>query len=131
MTTLQDPASKYFSLKVSERDRAVFEAGIAIGTLIHQFTGIPVKKKEDLRLLEELIERSLMAQPFREHVKVKIEMDLPEETTPYSYVTLRSRHINARIVVKYGKCRVVARLNYIHELNYTLGYIEDIVEEGE
>jgi len=125
---LEDPATKYFSPKVTSRDRAVFEAGIAIGTLVHQFTGIPVRNAEDLKILEEAIKRSLLAQPFREEVDVKINVELPRNTSPYSYVTLKSMHVDARIVVRYGKCRVVARLRYIPELKYTLGYIEEVEE---
>lgn len=125
---MEDPAAKYFSPKVTDRDRAVFEAGIAIGTLIHQFTGVPVKNAEDLKILEKAVERSLLAQPFRESVNVKINVEFPRSTSPYSYVTLKSMHIDARIVVRYGKCRVTARLKYIPELNYTLGFIEDVEE---
>lgn len=125
---MEDPAAKYFSPKVTNRDRAVFEAGIAIGTLVHQFTGIPVRNAEDLRVLEEAIRRSLLAQPFRESVNVKISVDFPRNTSPYGYITLKSMHVDARIVIKYGRCRATARLKYIPELNYTLGFIEDIEE---
>lgn len=128
---MEDPAAKYFSPKVTDRDRAVFEAGIAIGTLVHQFTGIPVRRSEDVAVIEEAIRRSLLAQPFRESVDVRVKIEIPPGNTPYSYVTLRSRHVDARIVVKYGKCRVVARLRYIPQLDYSLGYIDDIEVEGE
>lgn len=126
---MNDPAAKYFSKKVTPRDRAVFEAGIAIGTLVHQFTGIPVRTREDIEVVKEAIKRSLLAQPFREKVEVEINIDLPRDQTPYSYTTIKSRNIDATIVVKYANCRVVARLKYIPELDYTLGYIEDIQEE--
>jgi len=125
---MEDPAAKYFTPKVTDRDRAVFEAGIAIGTIVHQFTGVPVKKREDVAIFEELIKRSISAQPFRLEVDVKVSVETPVEDTPYNYVVVQSRHIDAKVVVKYGKCRVTARLRHIPELNYTLGYIEDIEE---
>lgn len=125
---MEDPAAKYFTPKVTHRDRAVFEAGIAIGTLVHQFTGIPLKKPEDVKALKEAIERALLAQPFREEASVEINVDLPREESPYKYITLKSRYMDARVVVRYGSCRVTARLRYIPELDYTLGYIEDIEE---
>lgn len=128
MLSLKDPAAKFFSNKTNERDRAVFEAGIAIGTLVHQFTGIPVKNKEDLQIIKEAIRRALLAQPYREDVSIDIKLDLPIGDSPYSYTTIKSRHLDARIIVKYGKYRVTARLRYIKELDYTLGYIEDIEE---
>lgn len=126
---MQDPAQKYFTPKTSDRDRAVFEAGIAIGTLIHQFTGIPIRRIEDVELVEEVIKRSLLSQPFREEVEVKVNIEKTDRVEPYNYTTLKSRHIDARIRVKYGKYRVTARLKYIPELDYTLGYIEDISGE--
>lgn len=123
---MDDPAAKYFSPKVTHRDRAIFEAGIAIGTLIHQFTGVPIKRREDVEILEEAIKRSLLSQPFRESVEIKINIDHPQSGNPYDYTTIKSRYMDARITVKYGNCRVRARVRYIPELDYTLGYIEEI-----
>ncbi|MCC6025223.1 MAG: dihydroneopterin aldolase family protein [Desulfurococcaceae archaeon] len=126
---MEDPAAKYFSPKVTSRDRAVFEAGIAIGTAVHQFTGTPLKSLEDVRVLEEAIKRALLAQPFRERVEVKIHFERSPSGGPYDYTTLRARDMDLRVVVKYGSCRVTARLKYIKELDYALAYIEDIEEE--
>lgn len=125
---MSDPAAKYFSPKVTCRERAAFEAGIAIGTLLHQFTGVPIRTREDVEIIGRAIERSLLAQPFREMVEVKIELDRSYSSNPYDYTTLKSRFIDATIVVRYDKCRVKARVRYIPELDYTLGYIEDIEE---
>ncbi|MEM4487781.1 MAG: dihydroneopterin aldolase family protein [Desulfurococcaceae archaeon] len=126
---MEDPASKYFSSKVSKRDRALFEAGIAIGTLVHQFTGIPIKNVNDLAVLEDAMRRALLSQPFREDVIIKINVDLPRAESPYSYTTVKARNLDAKIVVNYHGCRVIARLRYIPELDYTLGYVEDIEED--
>jgi len=125
-----DPAAKYFSGKTTPRDRAVFEAGIAIGMIVHQFTGIPVKRPEDIELIGKVIENAVKAQPFREDAKIEIRMgDLSSSPgNPYSYTTLKTRHIDARIVVRYNNVRVVARLRYIPELDFNLAYIEDIEE---
>jgi hypothetical protein len=126
---VEDPAEKYFSSKVTRRDRAVFEAGIAIGTAVHQFVGTPLKSLEDVKVLEEFIKRSLMAQPCREHVEVKISAEFPKRPPPYDYATLRPEHLDLTVVVNYKGSRVKARLKYIPELGYTLGYIEDLEEE--
>lgn len=128
MNSLEDPALRYFSNKVSKRDRAIFEAGIAIGTLVHQFTGTPVKRPDDVAVLEDAIRRAILAQPFREEATIRINVDLPRGASPYSYTTIKARNIEARIVVNYSGCRVIARLKYIPEIDYTLGYIEDIIE---
>lgn len=125
---MEDPAEKYFTQKATPRDRAVFEAGIAIGTAVHQFVGTPMKTPEDARLLSEIIKRALLAQPCRESVEVHILFEQSQRPPPYNYTTLKSKSLDLRIVVNYKGVRVVARLRYIPELGYTLGYIEDIEE---
>ncbi len=126
---LQDSAKKYFSQKVSERDRAVFEAGIALGMVIHQFTGIPIRFVEEVKYLEKVIEYAILSQPFKSEARVNISIDIPKSDNPYNYVTLRSRNLDITITTRYGKTKVRARLRYIPELDYTLAYIDDIIEE--
>ncbi|MEM1618802.1 MAG: dihydroneopterin aldolase family protein [Desulfurococcaceae archaeon] len=128
MSCSEDPAAKYFSSKVTPRDRAVFEAGIAIGTAVHQFSGIPLRTPQDLEVIREAVRRALLAQPCREYVEVEIEYEKPSRPPPYDYTTLKSRNMDLRIVVNYKGTRVKARLRYIPELDFTLGYIEDIEE---
>lgn len=125
-----DPSAKYFSPKVSARERAAFEAGIAIGMAVHQFTGIPVRRKEDLRLLEKVIENAIKSQPFKIDAEVKIDAPLEESGSPFAYTTLKARHMDITVVVKYEGAVVRARIRYIPELDYNLAYIEDITEES-
>lgn len=130
MGRFEDPAVKYFSPRVTDRDRAVFEAGIALGMVIHQFSGIPVKFPEQVKLLEKVIEYAIMSQPFKKKAAVKINIEIPRNKGPYAYTTLRSRNLDVSIIVEYGKTIVKARLCYISELDYTLAYIEDISEKS-
>ena len=130
VTEPSDVATKYFSPKVSDRERAAFEAGIALGMVIHQFSGIPIKFVDEVKLLEKVIEYAIMSQPFKKRAKVKIDIDLPSsDSNPYRYATLRSRNLDIVVEVEYGKAVVRARLRYIRELDYTLAYIEDIYEK--
>ncbi len=126
-----DIALKYFSPKVSDRERAAFEAGIALGMAVHQFSGIPIKFTEEVELLEKVIEYAITSQPFKKKAVVKINIDVPSDGNPYSYSTLRSRNLDILVIVEYGKAVVKARLRYIPELNYSLAYIEDILERDE
>jgi len=126
----RDNAAKYFSPNVSDRERAAFEAGIALGMVIHQFSGIPIKFIEEVKLLEKVIEYAITSQPFKKKASVKINIDIPNNSNPYRYTTLRSHHLDVSIVVEYGKAVVKAKLRYIPELNYTLAYIEDIYEKN-
>lgn len=126
---MEDPAKRYFSPKVSDRERAAFEAGIALGMVLHQFRGIPIKFEEEVGLIKRLIEYAVLSQPFKTHAEVNISVDIPSNSNPYSYITLKSRDIDVKIVVEYGRATVVARARYIPELDYTLAYIEDIDEK--
>jgi len=124
-----DPAAKFFTSKATERDRAVFEAGLALGMVVHQFTGVPLKSNGDAELLEKVIERSILAQPYRVKAKVSIYRRFnhnPEN--PYDYTTLKTSDLNVLVEVKYGRVRVRAGLKHIEELNFNLAYIEDIEE---
>jgi len=129
MTELSDAAAKYFSPKVSDRERVAFEAGIALGMVIHQFSGIPIKFAEEVKFLEKVIEYAILSQPFKKRASVKINIEIPAEDNPYNYVTLKSRNLDVTVVVEYGKAVVRARLRYAPELDYTLAYIEDIYEK--
>ncbi|MEM1542159.1 MAG: dihydroneopterin aldolase family protein [Ignisphaera sp.] len=128
---MEDTAKKYFSPKVSNRDRAVFEAGIAIGMAIHQFTGIPIRFREEVKLLEKVIEYAIMSQPFKKEAHVKLNIDVEEnQKNPYSYHTLKSRNMDITVTVEYGDTIVKAKLKYVPELDYSLAYIEDIIEKS-
>ena len=127
--SMPDRAANYFSAKVTERDRAVFEAGLALGMVVHQFTGIPLKSNEDAELLERLIERSILSQPYRTRAKVAIKRRFdhkPED--PYDYSTLKTSDLDVLVEVKYGRFVVRARLRRVEELDFNLAYIEDIEE---
>lgn len=126
---MEDPAKKYFSPKVSDRERAAFEAGIALGMVLHQFRGIPIKFKEEVELIKKLIEYAVLSQPFKKHAEVDIAIELPEVENPYSYTALKTKDIDVRVVVEYGKAVVRARARYVPELDYTLAYIEEIQEK--
>lgn len=124
-----DPAKKYFHKDVTDRERAAFEAGIALGMVVHQFTGVPLRRREDVDALERVIENAIKAQPFKIDAKVLINVDLKNTDNPYEYTTLKTRNINVKLTVKYGRAVVKAVLKRIDELDYNLAYIEEIKEE--
>lgn len=123
-----DPTMRYFSPKVTPRERAVFEAGIALGMVVHQFTGVPIKNEEHARLLEKVIENSVKAQPFKTDARVKIAVSRHREDNPFDYETVKARNMDVSIEVTYMGVKVRARLRHIPELDYNLAYIEDIEE---
>ena len=70
-----DPAKKYFSKDISDRERAIFEGGISLGAIYHQFVGLPISKNTDFDILEKSIEDSMKTQPYIDDVKVMINRD--------------------------------------------------------
>lgn len=43
MPTNYDKTKRYFPKNISKRERGIFECGIALVTIYHAFTGVPVK----------------------------------------------------------------------------------------
>ena len=61
--------------KITDRDNALFEAGIKLGALYHQFTGSPVNLNT-VSSLEMAIQESISVQPYVEEISVKIDRDM-------------------------------------------------------
>ena len=69
-----DTARKYFSEDATDRDRAVFEAGVKLGAVYHQFIGTPIpRRRSDVAALEKAIEKCIITQPWVKNVKVNIK----------------------------------------------------------
>ncbi|AVB76227.1 MAG: dihydroneopterin aldolase [Methanococcus sp.] len=110
----------YFK-NLSDRERAVFEGGISLGALFHQFVGTPVSEKTK-KSLEIAMSESLKNQPFIEDVSVSI-VGIIEDG---KYVSLTGEMLDVSLTVKTEKNRALLRLKYIKELDYPLMYVEKI-----
>jgi len=128
--TLKDPAARYFAKGVTPRERAAFEAGIALATIYHSLVGLPMPRTSRGR--EELargVASSVLAQPFRRSVRVRIR-SVRRGRGPYSYGEIGQRDISAEVVVEYAGCAVRARLGYVKGLRYPLMRIVEVREGG-
>jgi len=115
---MPDPASKFFSC--SNVERAIFEAGIKLGAIYHQYTGIPVNQY-NVEYLEKAIEMATEAQPFVEEVTVNIDRNkIGKELSVYKYKTLTGDMINVTIKINYEGARVIGEMKFIDEMNYPL-----------
>ncbi|MEM0075213.1 MAG: dihydroneopterin aldolase family protein [Conexivisphaerales archaeon] len=125
---MSDPASKYFDPSITDRERAIFEAAIALAMIYHKFTGIPISSdKRLISSLEETIRLSSATQPFKESTDVKIKTGiLKKKKNPYDYTELSGRNIDVKVVARYGGAEATARLRFIREINYPLMYIEKV-----
>lgn len=123
-TTREEKADSHFSC--SDSERAAFEAGIKLGTIYHQFVGVPLSK-DNVDTLERAIEAGSLVQPFVEDVKVKIDRSkLRSKHGRYDYVSLTGEMLDVELVVRYRNSRVKAAMKLVKEMNYPLMYIEEI-----
>ena len=117
---MKDPARKYFSSEVTDRERAIFEGAITLGALYHQFIGAAI---HDARALERAMEQAAIAQPFIERAKVKIRCQKRKKIHPYVYPELSGEMLEIALVAEYGRARVRVGMRYVRELDYPLMFI--------
>lgn len=116
---------KYFS-NLSARERAIFEGGISMGALFHQFIGTPVNLKS-VDSLENAMEKSIKLQPGIKKAKVLINRKfLAELDNEFEYTSLNGDILEVEIQVEYQEAVAVIRMKYIEELNYPLMFVESI-----
>ena len=112
----------------SDRDNALFEAGIKLGALYHQFIGTPVST-ETAEMLERAIERSVALQPLVNSVEVSIDREkVSEIENQFKYCELSGVMLDVKVVVLYGQVEVHARLKYEDEIDYPLMRVEKITK---
>jgi len=115
---VSDPAGEHFDC--SDRERAAFEAGIKLGTLYHQFVGVPVSKG-NIEGLEKCMEQTLLIQPFTKVVKVRIDdMALSHKEGVYDYSNLSGEMLELDLIVEYGKARAICKLEMKDAIDYPL-----------
>ena len=110
----------------TERERCVFETGIKLATIYHQYVGTPFNATS-VASLEEAISRSIEVQPYVESAVVKIDRSvIPEDVDEYSYLSLTGDMIDAVVKVRIGDTAVTAEMRFDRELNYPLMYVSKI-----
>lgn len=89
----------------SDREQAVFEAGIKLGALYHQWVGTPVSR-ESAASVENAIEKAVILQPFVEEITVKLDTGLMTENRfGYSELSGLMFHVEMVTRVGYSYCR--------------------------
>ena len=110
----------------TERERALFEAGIKMGTIYHQFVGTPVNLRT-VESLEEGMSSASSVQPDVESAKVRVNRSVfTKDGDRYSYVSLTGDMMDAVVTIRIGGTRVTAEMRYDKELGYPLMYVSDI-----
>jgi hypothetical protein len=110
----------------TERERCVFETGIKLATIYHQYVGTPFNAVS-VASLEEAISRSIEVQPYVVSAVVRIDRSvIPEEKDEYSYLSLTGDMIDAVVKVRMGSTTVTAEMRYDEELRYPLMFVSSI-----
>jgi len=90
------------------REQAIFEAGIKLGALYHQWVGTPVSRRSAASL-ERAIEQAVILQPFVEEITVRLNRSLMTENI-FGYSELSGLMFDAEIVTRVGFAYCRARL---------------------
>ncbi|ETA67498.1 MAG: dihydroneopterin aldolase [Methanolobus sp.] len=112
---------------ITDRDNVLFEAGIKLGALYHQFTGSPVNL-DTVESLEKGIQESISVQPCVEKIRVSInrEMINSKLNGKYGYCELEGRMLDVHITAVFKNAKVDVSLAFDTELDYPLMKIEKI-----
>lgn len=120
----EELAAKYFNCTMPER--AVFEAGIKLGTIYHQFVGTPVCAA-NVDILERAIEDGVRVQPFVKSVSVRIDRSaLRKKRDEFDYQTLTGNMLEVSLTIEIGGVRAMAQMRYIEELRYPLMFVSEV-----
>ncbi len=122
----EERAASFFHC--TDRERAVFEAGIKLAAVYHQFIGTPISYS-NVESLERAIEEGVKVQPFVESVKVRVRRErLKRKRNEYDYQSLTGDMLDVTVTILIGKVRAIGEMRYIDDIRYPLMYISSIEE---
>ncbi|MHA1985513.1 MAG: dihydroneopterin aldolase family protein [Promethearchaeota archaeon] len=119
----------YFSSDLTNRERACFETGIKLGALYHIMSGIPVSSDDKIiTSIEKGIEAAISCQPYVESVMVILDKEkiISNKNSPFDYDEITGKIIRAELILRYEDIEVLAKVDWIEELQYPLMFIEKI-----
>jgi dihydroneopterin aldolase len=141
MSAERRSSESFFNCTPSER--AVFEAGIKLGGIFHQFTGTPVSLKSAVSLEKGMME-AVRSQPYVKVVHIEIDRKILLERCGgegatggmteigETYTSLTGDMLHVRLTVAFKGKMAVCGMEYVEELDYPLMYvdrIEDICDD--
>jgi len=86
--------------RFTDRERSIFEAGIKLGALYHQWVGTPVSP-QSAASVETAIEKAVILQPYVEEITVTIDTSQMKKNT-YGYSELSGLMFDVEIVTRVG-----------------------------
>jgi dihydroneopterin aldolase len=106
---------------LSRREALLFEAGVKLGGVFHQYLGMPVSARTAAGIART-IERAVALQPFVVWVRVRIDPRVggPVGRGPFAYAYLRAEMLDVIVRLRDGPEEVEARLAHRTDLRYPL-----------
>jgi dihydroneopterin aldolase len=92
----------------TDREQAIFEAGIKLGALYHQWIGTPISQNSAASV-ESAIEQAVILQPFVEEITVRLDRKLMTQNL-FGYSELSGLMFSVDIVTRVGFSYCRARL---------------------
>lgn len=93
----------------NDREQAVFEAGIKLGALYHQWVGTPISRISAASV-EKAIEQAVILQPLVEEITVRLDRSLMNENR-FGYSELSGMMFDVEIITRVGFTYCQARLS--------------------
>lgn len=115
---------EYFK-NLTDRERAIFEGGISMGALYHQFVGTPVSI-DTVSSLQNAIRDSILLQPAIVDVEVKLDTELIEKNSGVmGYTSLTGDMLSVKLTTKINQISIITCISYDENLHYPIMFIED------
>jgi len=112
--------------EITDRDTALFESGIKLGALYHQFVGSPVNLSTAGRL-EEAIRDSISLQPCVQSITVAINREMVRERiNDFGYCELEGRMLGVDAIIRSGTAVVHVGMRYDVEMDYPMMFVRQI-----
>jgi hypothetical protein len=109
---------------MNDREQALFEAGIKLGALYHQYVGAPLDL-HTIPALEKAIQESIRVQPYVENIIVSINQEMvSSKLNKFGYAELEGKMLDVELVVNYGSAKVLVKMQYDEDADYPLMFIE-------
>jgi hypothetical protein len=121
----------YFSPELSKRERACFETGIKLGALYHILCGIPISSNNDtISSIEKGIESAISCQPYVKSVNINLDRKKisGDKSTQFDYDEITGKIIQATLLLEYESIEVLAKIEWIEDMEYPLMFVEKIKE---